>query len=96
LSESGQTDTFIDTGNIVPVRGSKRSTLMGVEDLGRQVERRRRELDLTQPALAALASCSERFIRELEAGKPSVRLDKLNAVLQVLGLDLRAVPRRPT
>jgi y4mF family transcriptional regulator len=68
---------------------------MDAENLGLQVERRRKQLGLTQPALAALASCSERFVRELEAGKSSVRLDKLSAVLEVLGLELTAVPRRP-
>jgi y4mF family transcriptional regulator len=59
------------------------------------VKARRRGLRLTQPDLASLAGCSERFVRELEAGKPSVRLDKLLAVLDVLGLELRLEERRP-
>ena len=38
--------------------------------------------------VADLAGVSERFVRELESGKPSVRLDLLQRVLDVLGLEL--------
>jgi len=63
--------------------------------LAKTVRDRRRSLDLTQPGLAALAGCSERFVRELESGKPGIRLDKLRQVLDVLGLELR-IESRPT
>jgi HTH-type transcriptional regulator / antitoxin HipB len=63
--------------------------------LGQQVRERRRSLRLTQDSLADLAGCSTRFVRALEAGKPTVRLDKLLAVLDALGLELSAQPRRP-
>ena len=66
---------------------------MGSDKLSQVVEHRRKALGLTQPALAGLAGCSERFIRELESGKPTVRLDKVLAVLEVLGLDLQVTPR---
>ncbi len=39
--------------------------------------------------LAAMADCSELFVRELEQGKPTVRPDKTLDVLRVLGLELR-------
>lgn len=55
---------------------------------------RRRELGLRQQDLADLAGVSERFVRELESGKESVRLDKLAPVLDVLGLQLSLQPRR--
>lgn len=61
--------------------------------LGADLRDRRRELGLRQRDLAELSRASERFIRALEQGKPSVRLDKLEAVLAVLGLELRAMPR---
>lgn len=57
--------------------------------LGRQLRERRRSLRLTQDELADLAGCSPRFVRTLEVGKPSVRLDKVLDVLDVLGLDLK-------
>ena len=54
------------------------------------VRSRRRALRLTQRDLADLSGVSERFIRELEHGKVTVRLDALSAVLLALGLELRA------
>lgn len=62
-------------------------------DWTREVAVRRRELGLRQLDLALLAGVSERFVRELEMGKASVRLDKVEPVLAVLGLELRLLPR---
>jgi HTH-type transcriptional regulator / antitoxin HipB len=53
-----------------------------------QVRDRRKALSLTQDSLADLAECSPRFVRAIEAGKVSLRLDKLVAVLDALGLEL--------
>jgi HTH-type transcriptional regulator / antitoxin HipB len=53
-----------------------------------ELRERRKSLKLTQQNLADLAGCSPRFVRALEAGKESVRLDKLVAVLETLGLEL--------
>lgn len=44
-----------------------------MDGLGRDIRDRRRSLGLRQRDLADLAGTSERFIRELEHGKPSVR-----------------------
>lgn len=49
----------------------------------------RRSLRLRQDELADLAEVSERFVYFLESGKPSVQLDKVLAVLNVLGLRRR-------
>lgn len=49
---------------------------------------RRRELGLRQDQLAALAGVSTRSIHAIESSKPTVRLDVLTAVLDVLGLAL--------
>ncbi len=56
--------------------------------LGATVRRRREALGLLQVELAELAAVSTRFVHMLEAGKPTVRLDKVLAVLGVLGLEL--------
>lgn len=61
--------------------------------LGVEVRARRRELGLSQADAAELAGVSERFVRLVESGKQSVRLDKLTALLDVLGLELRATVR---
>jgi HTH-type transcriptional regulator/antitoxin HipB len=66
-----------------------------VDDMGTDIKARRRALGLNQHDLAELSGTSERFIRDLEHGKVSVRLDKVTAVLEVLGLQLRAVARTP-
>jgi len=63
------------------------------ERLADAVRERRAALDLTQQDLADLAGCSPRFLGALEAGKPSLRLDKLLGVLDALGLDLRVARR---
>jgi y4mF family transcriptional regulator len=46
---------------------------------------------LTQPELAEKAGVGLRFMRELEQGKPSLRLDKVNQVLQLFGHEVGAV-----
>jgi HTH-type transcriptional regulator / antitoxin HipB len=52
------------------------------------VRTRREALGLRQEEVADLAEVSERFVYALEAGKPTVRLDKLLDVLDALGLHL--------
>ena len=61
--------------------------------LAEQIRSRRKSLRLTQDDLADLAGCSTRFVRALESGKRTVRLDKLLSVLEALGLELSARPR---
>ena len=63
-------------------------------DLGPVIRERRRSLRLTQEALADLAGCSPEFIGLLEGGKPGVRLDKVQDVLETLGLHLRVEVRK--
>ncbi len=48
----------------------------------------RKAAGLTQSQLAKRAGVGLRFIRELEQGKPTVRLDKVNQVLELLGYEL--------
>ena len=62
--------------------------------LAAAISDRRKAVRLGQQELADLSGTSERFIRNLEHGKTTVRLDKLIAVLDVLGLELRAELRR--
>ena len=57
--------------------------------LAKEVRRRRKALRLTQRDLAALVGCGPDFLYDLEKGKPTLRLDKLVAVLSGVGLQLR-------
>jgi y4mF family transcriptional regulator len=61
--------------------------------LAAAVVERRKILRLRQEDLADLADVSHRFVQALESGKATVRLDKLVAVLDALGLELSVAPR---
>ncbi len=65
-----------------------------IGQLPRIIKTRRRALGLTQEMLADLAGCGVVFVLQLEAGKSSVRFDKLLAVLHALGLRLELQPAR--
>lgn len=49
------------------------------------VKERRKALGLTQRELADRAGVGLRFIRDLEQGKETLRLDKVNQVLALFG-----------
>jgi len=73
---------------------SKREHTHERADLAQAVRERRRQLELRQEDLADLAGVSLRFVQALEAGKRTVQLDRVEAVLAVLGLRLRVEPVR--
>ena len=55
------------------------------ETLGHAVRVARKQLGLTQPQLALAAGVGVRFVVELEAGKPTLRLENILRVLNALG-----------
>lgn len=55
---------------------------------GQQVRGRRRSLGLTQAEVAELAQVAVRTVHAVEAGKSTVRLDALLAVVDAVGLRL--------
>lgn len=61
---------------------------MSATELGTTIGNRRKALGLGQEELAELAGVSVRFLRALEHGKVSVRLDKVFDVLDTLGLEV--------
>ncbi len=61
---------------------------LAMSRLGAAVRKRRKLLGFTQEALARAAGCGLVFVYNLERGKPSLRLDKLLDILQVLGMDM--------
>jgi len=58
------------------------------------VRRARGEQALRQDELALAAGVSVRSIHQIEAGKPTTRLDVLERVLHALGLTIEVTPRR--
>jgi y4mF family transcriptional regulator len=63
-----------------------------MEPLVQFVKGKRKELGLTQHDLADRAGVGLRFIRDLEQGKESLRLDKVNQVLALFGRRMEPVP----
>jgi y4mF family transcriptional regulator len=53
--------------------------------LGAALRAARKQLGLTQPQLALAAGVGVRFIVDLEAGKPTLRLENMLRVLHALG-----------
>ena len=62
-------------------------------NLSEFVKDKRNAVRLTQPELAQKAGVGLRFIRELEQGKKTLRLDKVNQVLQLFGCEVGVVPQ---
>ena len=60
-------------------------------NLSEFVKEKRSLAKLTQPEMAEKAGVGLRFVRELEQGKETLRLDKVNQVLQLFGFHVGAV-----
>ncbi len=56
------------------------------------IKNSRKEAGLTQEEFAMRSGLGLRFVRELEQGKETVRLDKVNTALAMFGME--AVPGR--
>ena len=62
--------------------------------LSSYVKEMRKQFGLTQRDLAAKSGVGLRFVRELEQGKETLRLDKVNQVLLLFGQEIGPVPIR--
>jgi y4mF family transcriptional regulator len=52
------------------------------------VKEKRRSVNLTQLEMAEKAGVGLRFVREMEQGKETLRMDKVNQVLKLFGYEL--------
>lgn len=57
-------------------------------DLSTHLKLRRKQNNLTQQELALKAGVGLRFVRDLEQGKTTLRMDKVNDVLKLFGEEL--------
>ena len=57
-------------------------------NIGEYIQAKRKLHGLTQVELAERCGVGVRFVRELERGKPTVQLDKVNQVLALFGEEL--------
>jgi y4mF family transcriptional regulator len=59
--------------------------------LSKHIKMKRKQNRLTQPDLALKAGVGLRFVRDLEQGKTTLRMDKVNDVLRLFGETLGPV-----
>ena len=64
------------------------NTIDTPRSLGQAARTARKQLGLTQPQLALAAGVGVRFIVDMEAGKPTLRLESILRVLHALGVKL--------
>ena len=64
-------------------------TIHSPEQLGQALRATRKQLGLTQPQLALAAGVGVRLIVELEAGKPTLQLEKVLQVIDALGGEIQ-------
>lgn len=60
---------------------------MELSVLARYVKEMRKKYNLTQVDLSEKSGVGLRFVRELEQGKPTLRIDKINQVLGLFGAE---------
>ncbi|MBR1947257.1 MAG: helix-turn-helix transcriptional regulator [Bacteroidaceae bacterium] len=58
-------------------------------NIGEYIRSKRKKYNLTQVELAERSGVGLRFVRELERGKTTVQMDKVNQVLYLFGEVLR-------
>ena len=65
-------------------------------EIAKQIKALRKSAGLTQEELASRSGVGLRFVRELEQGKKTVQMDKVNQVFSLFGHHLEAVRDEPT
>lgn len=64
--------------------------ILSMNTIGKYIKTERKKAGLTQEEFAMRSGLGLRFVRELEQGKQTVRLDKINQALAMFGME--AVP----
>jgi len=65
------------------------TSIQSPQQLGAALRAARKQLGLTQPQLALAAGVGVRFIVDLEAGKPTLRLENVMRVIDALGGEIQ-------
>lgn len=64
--------------------------------LSKYVKAMRKQYNLTQVELSEKSGVGLRLVRELEQGKQTLRLDKVNQILNLFGCEIGVVPMTKT
>jgi y4mF family transcriptional regulator len=62
-----------------------------MQQISQFIKIKRKNLKLTQEELAQKSGVGLRFLRELEQGKTTLRLDKVNQVLDIFGSEVGVI-----
>lgn len=65
-------------------------------NLSKYVKAMRKQYNLTQVDLSEKSGVGLRLVRELEQGKQTLRLDKVNQILNLFGSEVGVVPMSKT
>ena len=68
--------------------------IMKKSTLTETVKQLRKQYGLTQAQLALKSGVGLNFVREMEQGKTTVRLDKVNQVLNLFNYEMAPMPRK--
>ncbi len=68
--------------------------MKNAKPLSEFVKNKRKELKLTQVDLMEKSGVGLRFVRELEQGKTTLRLDKVNQVLALFGCEVGVIRKQ--
>lgn len=60
------------------------------------LKQKRKENNMTQEDLSAKAGVGLRLVREIEQGKNTMRVDKVNQILDLFGMELAPQPKQPS
>jgi len=63
------------------------------DNVAKYLKEKRQQFGLTQVDLSEKSGVGLRFVRELEQGKTTLRMDKVNQVLELFGAELQAVAK---
>lgn len=74
---------------IIPERENK----MNTNDIGQLVQKKRKEMKLTQKQASSLCNVGTRFFSELENGKPTLEISKVFHVVNSLGMEINIIDR---
>ena len=69
------------------------AVIRSAADVGQIVREQRQALNLRQIDLAGIGNTGNRLIVDIEKGKPTVQLQKVLDVLELLGLELAVRPK---
>jgi y4mF family transcriptional regulator len=61
--------------------------MLNMNTIGKYIKTERKKAGLTQEEFAMRSGLGLRFVRELEQGKETVRLDKVNQALAMFGME---------